>query len=102
MTAPPSPDRTPLPRPHPDVVLAEVTEGAVLYLSEREHYFGLNPVALVVWRLLPESETSGALLDALTVRFPDVPFETLRADVDELLEAFVRLGLVSPARDGTA
>lgn len=88
-------DRTPLPLPNPAAVLAEVSEGAVLYLPTTEHYFGLTPVAQLVWSLLPPvSATLGDVVRAMAERWPDVEVEILHADVAELLADLEKMGLV--------
>jgi len=91
-------DDSPLPRPNPDAVLAEVSEGAVLYLPDTEHYFGLTPVAAFVWEMLPPAtRTLGDVCRGLAERYPDVPMETLRADVSELLAELERMNLATAA-----
>jgi len=96
MTSPAPSDRIPLPRPNPEAILAEVTDGAVLYLPATEHYFGLTPVAVQVWQLLPPvCQTVDEVCRSLAERYPDVPMATLQQDVSELLEALGRMNLVS-------
>lgn len=96
MTSPVPSDTNPLPLPNPEAILAEVTDGAVLYLPETEHYFGLTPVAAQVWQLLPPAcQTLGEVCRSLAERYPDVPMDTLRQDVSELLEALERMHLVT-------
>jgi hypothetical protein len=86
-----------LPLPHPKVVVQPVSEGGVLLNTEGEVYFGLNPVALHIWQLLPPScRTLDELCGALGNRYPDVPADQLRQDVVELLDELAAQGLVLP------
>jgi hypothetical protein len=87
-----------LPLRHPAAVAAEVSEGAVVYLAENERYYALSAVAAQVWELLPPAcDTFGSVYRALAARYPDVPLETLRRDVSDLLADLERLDLVRPA-----
>jgi hypothetical protein len=101
MTSPVRSDSSPVPRQNPDAVLAEVSEGAVLYLPETEHYFGLSPVAVQVWQLLPAAPTIGALCARLAELYDGVPMDVLRADVSELLAELERMQLATPAASVT-
>ena len=84
-----------LPRTSPDVVWTTVADGAVLYSTSRELYYGVNPVAAYVWEQLPpRTECFEQLCAAVQARFPDASSEQIRADVEELLDDFERFGLV--------
>ncbi len=73
----------------------------MLFAPETETYFGLNAVGALVWRALPPAHLAlEALCATLGERFPDVPRDTIRADVIELLDALLREGLVQPAPTG--
>jgi hypothetical protein len=90
-----------LPSPHPAVLFQPVSEGAILLHTEQEIYFGLNPVGVEVWQMLPPAcrdleEVCGALAE----RYPAVPREELRSDISELLETLTDQGLVVPASAG--
>jgi hypothetical protein len=90
--------RAMLPNPHPAVLLQPVPEGAILLHMEQEVYFGLNPVGLEVWQLLPpKCRDFDELCEELARRYPDVCAEALRNDVAELLDALTSEGLVIPA-----
>lgn len=87
-----------LPAPHPQVIHQALPDGAVLFSTVDEVYFGLNAVASRVWALLaPGIETLDELCAALQVEYPDVPPHTIRADVVELLEQLEASGLIVPA-----
>ena len=86
-----------LPTPNPTVVFQKLDDGAVLFSAETETYFGLNEVGAIVWTLLPPAHrTLDEVSGALASRFVEVAMETIRADVQELLETLVREGLASP------
>ncbi len=84
-----------LPVAAPDVVYKTLPDGAVLFSSDSEVYFGLNAVGARVWELLPPaSDTVAQLVEALGSHYPDVDPATIQADVSELLENLERQGLV--------
>ena len=77
-----------LPVPSPTVLFKELEEGAVLFCSRTEVYFGLNPVGVLIWNALSDGpRTLDALVDALEVRYPEQDPEVLRADAREFVEA---------------
>lgn len=71
-----------LPMPRPTVVrpntrlafqeLVEDAGGVVLHL-ETARYHGMNPVGALVWTLLGDGTTFGALLDGVRERIDDPP-----------------------------
>ncbi|MBK7905639.1 MAG: PqqD family protein [Gemmatimonadetes bacterium] len=90
-----------LPSPSPTVVFQSLEDGAMLFYPESETYFGLNAVGALVWCALPPAHgTLDALCATLGERFPDVPRDTIRTDVIELLDALLREGLVQPTPTG--
>jgi hypothetical protein len=84
-----------LPHRRSSVILREVQEGAILFSTETETYFSLNPIGLRVWRLLPPE---CAEVDEVVARihgdFPDVSPETIASDVRRLLSELNGQGLV--------
>ncbi len=90
-----SPRLNALPSPDPSVLFRPVSEGAVLLHAEQEIYFGLNAVGTRVWESL---NAGGGTLDGLVGQlgevYPEVDEETLRNDVNELLEELRDAGLV--------
>ena len=85
-----------LPRVNPDIVWTHVAEGAVLFSTTSELYYGANQVAAYVWEQLQLSnETFEHLCAAVQQRFPDAPADELRGDVRELLGDFARHGLLA-------
>jgi len=84
-----------LPRPHPAVLFQRVPEGAILLHSEQEVYFGLNPVGVEVWQLLPPTYRDlDEVCEELGRRYPEVSAEEIRSDVSELLDELAAHGLV--------
>jgi hypothetical protein len=87
-----------LPTRNPKIIFKALATGAVLYSPDEEVYFGLNPVGVRVWELLPPAHRQlDDLCRALVADYPDVPEEVIRADVTELLDDLTRLGLVVPS-----
>ncbi len=87
-----------LPRPNAQVIHRSLPDGAVLFSTTDEVYFGLNTVASRVWELLPPAlATVGDVCAALGAEYPDVPAATIRSDVLELLDHLEANGLISPA-----
>ena len=87
-----------LPTRNPNVIFKALATGAVLYSTADEVYFGLNPVGVRIWELLPPSqETLDGLCGVLSAEYPDVPLDVIRTDVAEVLEDLIKLGLVERA-----
>ena len=85
-----------LPNKNPDVVFRRVSEGAVLLSTTDEVYFGLNEVGAFIWEQLDAGlENTAALGDALAREYPDVDASTIEADMHELLDELLRVGLLS-------
>ena len=86
-----------LPAPNPDVIFRSLADGAVLFSTTEEVYFGLNEVGSRIWELLPPArQTLDELVGELQADYPDVDAATLRADVEELLGELQEFGLVVP------
>ena len=87
-----------LPTRNPKIIFKALATGAVLYSPQDEVYFGLNPVGVRVWELLPPAHKNlDEVCRTLASEYPDAPAEMIRADVAELLEELEKLGLVVPA-----
>jgi hypothetical protein len=87
-----------LPTRNPKIIFKALATGAVLYSPQDEVYFGLNPVGVRVWELLPPaSQRLDEVCRILESEYPDAPAEMIRADVSELLEELEKLGLVIAA-----
>lgn len=84
-----------LPRVNPDIVWTQVAEGAVLFSTTSELYYGANQVAAYVWEQLQSSSSSFEELCAMVhLRFADADADQIRGDVRELLDDFLRHGLL--------
>lgn len=71
-----------------------MADGAVLFAPETEIYFGLNEVGSRIWQLMASPNGSfDDLCGQLSTHYPDVPLETIRQDVRQLLDELVAEGL---------
>lgn len=84
-----------LPTANPTVICKALSEGAVLFSMPDEVYYGLNDLGAQVWGLLDGADDLDALIGTLSVTYPDVSADTIRADVVELLDELTRFGLVT-------
>ena len=83
-----------LPSANPSVIFQQLEDGAVLFLPASELYFGLNTVGALIWTLLPpRTETLDAICASVATTYPGVPTNTVRSDVEELLEQLIAEGL---------
>jgi hypothetical protein len=88
-----------LPTRNPKVIFKALATGAVLYATDDEVYFGLNPVGVRVWELLPPvHRTLDEVCRVLAAEYPDAGEDVIRADVSELLDELLKLGLVVPTQ----
>jgi hypothetical protein len=87
-----------LPTRNPKVIFKALATGAVLYSTVEEVYFGLNPVGVRVWELLPPvHQRLDDVVRVIASEYPDAPEPMIREDVSELLAELATLGLVVPA-----
>ena len=88
-----------LPTRNPKVIFKALATGAVLYSTDDEVYFGLNPVGVRVWELLPPvHQTLDEVCRVLASEYPDAGEDVIRTDVSELLDELVKLGLLIPSQ----
>lgn len=86
-----------LPLPRTSVIFQPLADGAVLFNPEDEIYFGLNQVGVMVWEALSSAESGlDCICDLISAKYPDVPAETVRQDVTDLLAELEREKLVTP------
>lgn len=86
-----------LPVPSRTVICKEIDDGAVLFCTRTEVYFGVNNAARLIWSLLPPNLTHAEDLDRhMTQAYPEVDPEVIREDIDEFLEGIIAHGLASP------
>ena len=92
-----------LPVVNPAVIYRSLTDGAVLFSTEDEVYFGLNAVGARVWEMLSADQHDfDGMCRTLATEYPEVSQETLRQDVEELLEDLRANRLVSARDPGVA
>lgn len=90
-----------LPVANPKVIFKALSDGAVLFSSEDEVYFGLNTVGARVWELLPPvTSTFDELCTTIAAQYPDVDPQMIRDDVRDLLAELASHRLVLPPRSG--
>ena len=88
---------TPLPTVAPGVIFKAVPDGAVLFSTADEVYFGLNAVGARMWELLPPvRNTIEEVSQEIARQYPEVDAATIHADLVELLAELTRHGLVRP------
>ena len=88
-----------LPHPRSSVVLRHVSESAILFCTESETYFSLNPVGVRVWHLLPPAcSNEQDLVGRLKTEHPEIDAETIAEDVRRLLDELKRNNLVEPVQ----
>lgn len=88
-------EHRPLPRVKSDIVWTTVSDGVVLFSTDRELYYGANQVAALIWELLVAgSATFEDVCAAVADRYRDADPAEIRADVAELLRDFEEHGLV--------
>lgn len=86
-----------LPVANPKVIFKALSDGAVLFSTEDEVYFGLNEVGARVWQLLPPKlATLDELCAAIAVHYPEVEPGVIRQDVTELISELAAHRLVLP------
>jgi hypothetical protein len=84
-----------LPTRNPKGIFKALATGAVLYSTEEEVYFGLNPVGVRVWELLPPAhQTLDEVCRVLAAEYPEAGEDVIRTDVKELIDELLKLGLV--------
>ncbi len=70
-------------------------DGAVLYTTETENYFGLNKTGTFVWQhLYPTCETITEICAALAAEFQGTEAKQIRRDVDRLLTRLAEQRLI--------
>lgn len=80
--------------PHPEVVGQEVQGELVLLHLGTEQYYGMDGVAMEIWRFLGQGLNREAILNSLAEKYP-VPREQLSNDFDELIETLRDRGLLA-------
>lgn len=87
-----------LPIPNQNIIFKRLGDGAVIFNCADEVYFGLNAEGARIWELLPPASRSvDDLVACLAAENPGMSAETIRADVEDLLQSLATFGLVRPA-----
>jgi hypothetical protein len=85
------------PTPRPAVIISATPDGAVLYSTETELYFGLNRTGACIWdNLYPKCETIDEICAALSAAFPGAERDRIEIDVRRLLARLAEKQLVDP------
>ena len=79
-------------RPSANVLMREVEGEAVLLDLDTESYFGLDNVGARMWSVVNSSDSVEAAYELLKSEY-DVDAETLREDLQALVEEWVQKGL---------
>ena len=77
----------------PHVLLQQVGEESVLLNTQKECYFGLDPVGTRMWEVLTKAGTVEAAYEELLGTY-DVDAERLRRDLEGLIEKLMENGLI--------
>lgn len=89
-----------LPVASPTVIYRSLPDGAVLFSTVDEVYFGLNTVAARIWELLPPvTQTFDELCATLEQQYPEIDPSEIRSDARKLLEDLVEAGLARPGAE---
>lgn len=83
----------------PDVVARDIDEGLLLVNLQTGLTWKLNQVGAAVWRRLDGATDIASIVTELDRRY-QVGAETLRRDVDALLQELQGQGIVVPVRGG--
>ena len=84
-----------------NVLVRIIRSEAVLLNLKSEEYLGLNPVGTRMWTVLNESPSIEAAYESLLKEY-EVDPETLRSDLEELLDQLVERGLVEVGANGAS
>lgn len=85
------------PTPRAAVIVSATPDGAVLFSTETDHYFGLNKTGAFIWdSLYPKCETIDEIRAALHAAFPNGERDQIERDVRRLLDRLVEKQLVDP------
>ena len=78
----------------PDHVACDLDEETVILSLKTGEYYGLNPVAAAVWRMIQVRRSVAAIRDSLLKQFGGVTPEQCEEEVIRLLGEFEEMGLV--------
>ena len=78
----------------PDHVACDLDEETVILSLKSGEYFGLNPVAAAIWKMIQVRRSVSAVRDALLVQFKDVSPEQCEQELLELLNQLEEVKLI--------
>ena len=78
----------------PDHVACDLDNETVILSLKSGEYFGLNPVAAAVWKMIQVKRNVIAVRDGLMAQFVDVKLERCEEELVGLLVELKNLGLV--------
>ena len=78
----------------PEALFQEVSGETVILDLNSEQYFGLDEIGTRIWQLLQENADIQTAYETMLQEY-DVEPETLKADVEKLLQELINAGLVS-------
>jgi len=82
--------------PSDDVIFQSLHDEIVLLNMKTQEYFGLDDVGSKMWNLLVQSGDAEIVADCLCAEY-DVERETVRKDLDILIERLLEAGLLKSA-----
>ncbi len=86
-------DKTNLVAPK-DLLFQELSDGESVFLNmENETYYGLDSIGTDMWKALTSSDSINDAFDKLIDEY-EIDKDTLKKDFDELVEKFLKNGLV--------
>ena len=83
---------------HPDMVFSHIDDEVVMMSIETGEYYGLNPVASIIWELLEKPNTFNQLIELLMNEF-EIDESTCQKDVTLFLNQLIEKKLVIPVDD---
>jgi len=78
----------------PDALFQEVSSETVILDINSEQYFGLDEVGTRIWQLLQENTDMLSIYAAMLEEY-EVDPDTLKADIQRLLNELMNAGLIS-------
>lgn len=80
--------------PREDLVLEEIEDEVVILDLKSNNYFGLNPVARLVWQKLDQDSSVGEIIKVIAEQF-EVERQQVADDVRDFLREALAAGLVN-------
>jgi hypothetical protein len=75
-------------------ISCDVADEAVLLSVQSGEYYGLNPVAASIWRLIQKPSTLAEVRNALLEEYSDVSMETCEQEVLAFVDQMLALDLI--------